>query len=133
MENHSSPHAPDVRLAASSRHAIVRATLVLGERWSILIVREAFNGSTRFDEFARSLGIAPNILSARLKSLVARGVLTRKCITCGCRPAYLLTDRGRALQPTLAALESWADIWLPMDQGAAAPSCTELKAPNDHV
>ena len=68
----------------------------VGEGWSIMILRDAFLGLTRFDQFQRSLGIAPNILSRRLRSLVEAGLLEKSRYSeHPPRDAYLLTDRGR--------------------------------------
>lgn len=78
---------------------------VLGERWTILILREAFAGTTRFDAFERNLGIAPNILSARLSALVDHGVLER--VPDGGRHTYRLTERGRDAFPLYLAIRDW--------------------------
>lgn len=78
---------------------------ILGERWAILILREAFAGTTRFDAFQRNLGIAPNILSARLSALVEHGVLDR--VPDGGRHAYRLTERGRDAFPLYLAIRDW--------------------------
>ena len=59
------------------RCPVARSMAVLGERWAMLVLREAFYGTTRFDEFERHLGIAPNILSARLKDLAEHGLLEK--------------------------------------------------------
>src|ERR1700733_10739998 len=79
-----------------------RAVETVGEWWSILILRDAFQGSTRFDEFQKSLGIAPNILSRRLAHLVATGMLARRRYSE--RPPryeYLLTPKGRDFFPVV--------------------------------
>ncbi len=93
------------------RCPVARAMAVLGERWAILVLREAFYGTTRFDEFERNLGIAPNILSARLRSLVEHGLL-EKCATPGARHEYRLTAKGRDFFPAYIALKGWADRWM---------------------
>jgi DNA-binding HxlR family transcriptional regulator len=87
------------------RCPVARAMAILGERWTMLILREAFAGTTRFDAFARNLGIAPNILSARLASLVRHGVLDR--VPEGARHAYRLTERGRDAFPLYLAIRDW--------------------------
>jgi DNA-binding HxlR family transcriptional regulator len=82
----------------------------VGEWWSILILRDAFQGMTRFDEFQKSLGIAPNILSRRLTHLVTTGMLTRRCYSA--RPPryeYLLTLKGRDFFPVVVALFTWGN------------------------
>ncbi|MCO4892064.1 helix-turn-helix transcriptional regulator [Cupriavidus sp. WGtm5] len=96
---------------------VARSMAVLGERWAILVLREAFYGSTRFDEFERNLGIAPNILSARLKTLVAHGLLARIMPEGGARHVYQLTDKGRDFFPAYVALKAWADRWMTDDKG----------------
>jgi len=90
---------------ARMRCPVARAMAVLGERWTILILREAFAGTTRFDAFARNLGIAPNILSARLAALVRHGLLER--VPEGGRQAYALTARGRDAFPLYLAIRDW--------------------------
>jgi len=93
--------------------SIARALEVIGERWSLLIVRDAvFAGATRYSDFQRSLGIATNILKTRLDSLVEAGILQRHRYSE--QPElheYLLTGKGRALAPALVALSAWGDRW----------------------
>src|SRR3954463_9395138 len=90
--------------------SIARALEVVGERWSILIVRNAlFAGSTRFTDFQRSLGIAPNILKTRLDGFVDAGIMRRD------EHEYLLTEKGRDLAPALVALTAWGDRWVAPD------------------
>lgn len=90
--------------------SVARALEVVGERWTLLILRDAFLGITRFDGFARKLGVAPNVLSRRLETLCEAGVLTRAPYQE--RPArydYALTDRGRELFPVIMGLLHWGD------------------------
>jgi DNA-binding HxlR family transcriptional regulator len=93
--------------------SIARSLEVIGERWSLLIVRDAlFAGATRYSDFQRSLGIATNILKTRLDSFVETGIMRRHRYSE--QPAlyeYLLTDKGRALAPALVALSAWGDRW----------------------
>jgi DNA-binding HxlR family transcriptional regulator len=91
--------------------SIARALEQIGEWWTFLILREAFMGTRRFDKFQRHLGIARNILSARLKKLVARGILERRVAT-GRRGEYRLTEKGRELFPVMMALRQWGDRWV---------------------
>ncbi|MCR0981602.1 winged helix-turn-helix transcriptional regulator [Roseomonas populi] len=102
---------------ARMRCPIARAMEVLGERWSILVMREAFYGTTRFDDFARHLGIATNILSARLGKLVEHGLLER--VPEGARHAYHLTEKGREFFPVFLSLKGWADRWMAGPEGQA--------------
>jgi len=82
---------------------IARSLERVGEWWSILILRDAFQGLTRFDQFQESLGIAPNILTRRLNSLVEAGLLERRRYSeRPPRGEYVLTDRGRDFRPHFA-------------------------------
>jgi DNA-binding HxlR family transcriptional regulator len=88
-----------------------RALEVVGERWSLLILRDAlFRGMTRFTEFQRSLGIAPNVLTARLQSFVEDG-LFEVDPAAGDQPRYQVTDKARDLAPVIIALTTWGDHW----------------------
>lgn len=89
-----------------------RALELVGERWSLLIVRNAlFAGARRFGDF-RSLGIATNVLSARLDGFVAAGIMTRTPVAgTGEQFEYLLTEQGRDLGGVLIALTEWGDRW----------------------
>jgi DNA-binding HxlR family transcriptional regulator len=82
---------------------------VIGERWTLLILRDAFFGAKRFGQFERSLGIAKNILAARLNRLVDEGILERRDALDGAHPEYVLTEKGLDLQPVLLAMTHWGD------------------------
>jgi DNA-binding HxlR family transcriptional regulator len=100
--------------------SIERALGVLGERWTFLILREAFFGATRFVEFRDRLGVAPDVLTDRLGTLVDYGVLEREPYRepgARSRFAYRLTPSGRELQVVLAALQQWGDEHLPRPEG----------------
>jgi len=89
---------------------IARSLERVGEWWSILILRDASLGLTRFDEFQESLGIAPNILTRRLKALVEAGLLERRRYSeRPPRDEYVLTDAGRDFRPVLWALLAWGN------------------------
>lgn len=93
--------------------SIANALELIGEWWTILILREAFFGTCRFEDFQQHLGIARNILTARLRKLCDNGVLQRVPIKEGAkRHEYKLTPMGRDLYPTLIALTQWGDRWL---------------------
>jgi len=77
-------------------------------------VRDAFDGSRRFGEFQRSLGVAKNILSSRLRGLVDNGIL--ELVPAGARHEYVLTARGEALFPVIVALRQWGEAFA-FDQG----------------
>lgn len=89
---------------------VARALDAVGDAWSLLIVRDAFAGKRRFGEFQESLGVAKNILAARLKKLVACGMLeTKPAIDGSVYNDYTLTDRARAFWPVLVALQQWGE------------------------
>jgi DNA-binding HxlR family transcriptional regulator len=94
--------------------SLARALEVVGDWWTLLIVRDAFLGVRRFGDFQRSLGIAKNILAARLDHLLASGILARGGTEK--RPVYQLTERGRALLPAMVALMQWGDQWVSADK-----------------
>lgn len=93
--------------------SIARALEIVGERWTLLIIRDAFLGLRRFDEFQDSLGIARNVLADRLNRLVEEGILER--VRYSERPErfeYRLTPKGRDLRVALTALRQWGDEYL---------------------
>ena len=93
--------------------SIARTLEVVGERWTLLIVRDAFLGLRRFEQFQESLGIARNVLTDRLRRLVDEGILER--VRYSERPErfeYQLTPKGRDLQIALAGLRQWGDKYL---------------------
>ena len=90
--------------------SVARTLEVVGERWTLLILRDAFTGVRRFDDFQRNLGIARNVLNTRLQRLVEAGLLERRRYQE--RPEryeYRLTERGEDLWPALVALMQWGD------------------------
>ena len=94
--------------------SIERAADVLGDRWRILILREAFYGVRRYGEMVRNLGIARNVLAARLKALVADGLLERRRYrTDPDWYEYVLSDAGRDLYGAILAMLHWADAHIP--------------------
>jgi DNA-binding HxlR family transcriptional regulator len=105
---------PDLKLLQRVCPSSMAATLqVTGDRWSTLLIRELFYGSTRFDEFQQRLSIATNILTQRLRRLVDLGILTRTAYRQ--RPArheYRLTEKGLDLYPVPLSMLSWGDRWV---------------------
>ena len=89
---------------------------IIGERWSLLILRDAFFGITRFDQFQKDLGIARNILTTRLNHLVASGLMTREKDQ-DSHIVYLLTEKGLELHPVLLAMTQWGDKHIPHING----------------
>jgi DNA-binding HxlR family transcriptional regulator len=96
------------------RCPIARSLDRVGEWWSILILRDAFKGMTRFDQFQKSLGIAPNMLTRRLNTLVESGLLERRLYSDKPpRHEYVLTETGRDFRPVLWALVTWGNKYFP--------------------
>jgi DNA-binding HxlR family transcriptional regulator len=95
---------------ANMQCPVARSLERVGEWWSILVLRDAFTGMTRFDEFQKSLNIAPNILTRRLGALVEAGLLERR-LYCDRPPRYeyVLTERGRDFRPVLISLQTWGN------------------------
>jgi DNA-binding HxlR family transcriptional regulator len=92
--------------------SIARTLEVIGERWSLLIVRDAMYGVRRFDDFAADLGVARNVLTDRLGRLVEHGVMERRQYED--RPPryeYRLTEKGKDLFPVLLSMVRWGDRW----------------------
>lgn len=104
------PDRPDRPRGADS----VQATLnQVGDRWTFLVLREAFFGVRRFTDFQRNLGVARNLLSDRLGQLVANGIMARQPYQeRPVRNEYRLTDKGRDLYGITVALMRWGDRWL---------------------
>ena len=100
--------------------SIERALCVVGERWTFLVLREALVGRTRFAEFRDALGVAPDVLSDRLNTLVDYGVLAREPYQepgRRTRHAYRITPAGGELAVVLGALQQWGDQHLPRPSG----------------
>jgi len=98
--------------------SVARTLEVVGEWWTMLVIREAFNGVRRFDDFQSKLGIARNVLAARLQGLVDNGVLERRQYQD--RPPrceYRLTEKGRALYPVLISMLTWGDKYMAGEDG----------------
>ncbi|PLW81326.1 transcriptional regulator [Kineobactrum sediminis] len=98
--------------------SVARALSVVGERWTLLILRDAFLGTRRFDQFQRDLGITRHRLSERLNKLVEQGVLV-KVAYCErpLRHEYRLTRKGLGLYPVLMSLARWGDDWMAGEDG----------------
>ncbi|MEK9544017.1 MAG: helix-turn-helix domain-containing protein [Luminiphilus sp.] len=98
--------------------SVARALAIVGERWTLLIIRDAFKGTRRFDDFYRNLGVTRHRLAQRLAGLVEAGVMTR--VPYNDRPVryeYRLTRMGLGLYPVLMTLGDWGDRWLDNGQG----------------
>ncbi|MFJ3923540.1 winged helix-turn-helix transcriptional regulator [Streptomyces sp. NPDC090022] len=113
--------------------AIAQALDVVGDWWTLLIVRDAARGLYRFDEFQRELGVSRKVLAERLRLLVEAGVLTREPYQeRPVRHAYRLTPRGRALLPVLVALQDWGDTWI-LGEGEMTATTTEASREAERV
>lgn len=110
-------------LGRESTCSIARSLEVVGDTWTLLIVREAIvAGSTRFQEFRDALGIAPNILSKRLCALVDEGLMERHTYRedgARARDEYVLTEAGRSLSVVIAALGEWGRTQRPRPDGTS--------------
>ncbi len=123
---------------------IAKALEVIPTRSAFLILREAFYGTTRFDDFAQRVGISEPVTAARLRELVDDGLLVREAYRepgQRTRQRYRLTDKGADLFPALVALMEWGDRWLddrggPVElrhRGCGAPVATELRCAAGHA
>ena len=132
------------RTYESENCSAARALEVVGERWSLLIIRDAlFRNATRFSEFERNLGLAPNVLSTRLQSFVESGIMEARIDGEGGNYRYFLTAKGRDLTPVVIALTAWGDRWSApngppvvfrhrpcgstLHQGLVCPHCSSVK------
>jgi DNA-binding HxlR family transcriptional regulator len=98
--------------------SVARTMDLLGDWWTPLVLREAFYGITRFDEFQQGLGIARNTLADRLRRLVEEGLLEKRPYQSDpVRHDYVLTEMGRDFFPVLAAMSRWGDRWLAGAEG----------------
>lgn len=89
---------------------VARSVDLIGDRWSLLIVRDAFDGMRRFGDFQRSLGVARNILADRLRKLVEAGILATQDASDGTAyQEYVLTPQGESLFPVVVALRQWGE------------------------
>jgi DNA-binding HxlR family transcriptional regulator len=107
------------------RCSIRRALEVAGNRSALLIMREAFYGTTRFDDFAGRAGISEPVTATRLRTLVDHGLLRREPYRDPgqrTRMGYRLTDKGAGLLPVLVALMNWSERWLAPDPAGQAPA-----------
>jgi DNA-binding HxlR family transcriptional regulator len=98
--------------------SLARAVSIIGDRWTLLILREAFLRARRFEDYRDRLGIARRVLTERLAKLVEAGVLEKR-VYCEqpLRHEYRLTDMGRGLYPAILSLVHWGDQWLSDGKG----------------
>lgn len=98
--------------------SIARSLEIVGERWTLLVLREVFLGFRRFEQIQRNVGVATNVLSDRLHTLVDHGVLRKVATDRPDRFEYRPTRKGAELSPVLAALMHWGDRWTAEEAGA---------------
>lgn len=92
---------------------VARSLNIIGDRWSLLIIRDAFDGIKRFSDFQKNLNVAKNILSDRLHKLIAANILTTQPASDGSAYLqYVLTERGQALFPVIVAMRQWGEYFL---------------------
>jgi DNA-binding HxlR family transcriptional regulator len=97
----------------SSECPVARTLEVIGDRWSLMIIRDAFDGIRRFSEFQKSLGVAKNILASRLKTLVEVGVFDVRPASDGSAyKEYVLTEKGREIFPVVVSMRQWGERFL---------------------
>ena len=136
MATKTAPASPTP--VADDRPCSIQMALdIIGDRWTILILRDAFRGVRRFEDFRTDLDIARPVLTDRLKKLVAAGVLERQ-LYCEKPPRheYRLTPKGYALSPALVALMRWGDEWLSEDGPPTElvhETCGKPARPNLHL
>jgi DNA-binding HxlR family transcriptional regulator len=128
------------RLYEGQNCSAARALELIGERWSLLILRDAmFGGCTRFSQFQKGLGVATNILAKRLEDLVACGIMERRAGASGEQAEYFLTQKGLELKPVLVALTQWGDKWVrpgPVrfeTERSGQPVTVQLRSPKSEV
>ncbi|WP_253259820.1 winged helix-turn-helix transcriptional regulator [Subtercola boreus] len=130
----STPPKTPARPAKEHACSIHRSLDIVGEKWSLLIIRNAFRGQTKFSEFRDALGVPSDILTARLATLVEAEVLERRAYRepgARERSSYHLTERGRALKTVLVALQEWGDSYTPWPGGRV--SLVQRAGTGDHV
>lgn len=148
-ENADGPRGPDVAELgdrwARENCSVLRTLEVVGTRSTLLLVREAFLGTRRFDDFARRVGITESAAAARLRDLVANGLLERHPYRepgQRTRHEYRLTAKGRDLLPAVLALMTWGDTYLAGDggpplvvthAGCGAPVRAEARCAEGHL
>lgn len=103
---------------------IAQSLAIFGDRWTLLIIRNAFVGMTRFEHFQKNLGLTRHVLAERLSRLVEQGIFEKQAyIDRQQRYEYVLTAKGRQLKPILMEMVKWGSKWTDADQ----PDLVELK------
>jgi len=103
---------------ADERCSVARSVAVIGDRWTLMVLRDCFLGIRRFEDFERRLGISRSVIADRLKTLTEEGVLRRDAYQDRpVRHEYRLTDKGLALHPVMLAIVHWGDVYYAGDAG----------------
>ena len=98
---------------------VARTMSLIGDRWTILIIRDCFLGRSRFEEFQKSTGMTRHVLSSRLKRLTENDILQKRTAKSGrSQHEYVLTEKGRELGPALAILRDWGKAHMPVRRAA---------------
>ena len=98
--------------------SVARTLSVIGDRWTLLVLRDAFLRTRRFEDFQRQLGVTRHLLAGRLRKLVEAGILERvRYQEKPARDEYRLTEKGRDLYPVIVALLRWGDRWMSDESG----------------
>jgi len=123
------------KVRLEDRECPLSATLgLVGEWWTLLILHDAFDGYTRFDQFQENLGISSSLLTSRLKRLVGKGLLERRPYqTNPPRHEYILTELGRSLRPVIVVLAGWGNARLPPDKRSMVLVDAETGAEADPI
>ncbi len=96
---------------------VARAQMIVGDRWTVLVLRELFMGNSRFEQIQAQAGTTPQMLAARLKKLETDGLVERRPYsTRPLRHEYFLTDMGLAFHPVLLALRAWGETWFKSEE-----------------
>lgn len=117
----------------SQNCSIARTLSVIGDRWTMLVLRNAFLGTRRFDDFQQQLGMTRHVLAERLKRLVEEGLFRKEAYQPN-RYEYRLTDKGKGLYPVLLSMTAWGDQWMD-SEGKGPPvvyfhkSCSHRTSP----
>ncbi|MEU4409803.1 helix-turn-helix domain-containing protein [Streptosporangium sp. NPDC023963] len=114
--------------------SVARTLSVIGDRWTMLVLRDAFLGVRRFDDFRNDLGLSRHLLADRLGTLVEHGILERRPYSeRPLRHEYRLTAKGLDLYPVIISIAGWGDRWMAGEDGPPLPlrhrSCGEIIAP----
>ncbi|QNA84935.1 helix-turn-helix transcriptional regulator [Sphingomonas sp. So64.6b] len=111
---------------------VARAQMIVGDRWTVIVLRELFMGNSRFEQIQAQAGTTPQMLAARLKKLEAEGLVERRPYsTRPPRHEYFLTEMGLAFHPILLALRAWGETWIKSAEEEVAIRYTHIPCGED--